>query len=68
MLVNWVYFNLFILAIGLIAVGSLYLLGLLMLSFGLMPDDHPMLLTLGAIGCLFLTYYAGKWMHSRLSR
>lgn len=65
---SWIYVNLFLLAIGLIGAGSLWLLGYLMFTFGLKPDDHPMLLTLGAIGCLFLTYYAGKWMHARLSR
>lgn len=65
---NWLKANLFFLAIGLIAAGSLFLLGFTMKSLGLAPDDHPALLGFGAIGCLFVTYYAGKWMHSRLSR
>lgn len=65
---NWIKVNLFFLALGVIAAGSLFLLGFAMRSFGLAPDDHPFVLSAGAIGCLFLTYYAGKFLHSKLSR
>jgi hypothetical protein len=65
---NWLKVNAFLLALCLIAAGSLWILGFSMWSFDLAPDDHPALLTLGAICCLFLTYYVGKWMHVRLSR
>lgn len=65
---NWLKVNVCFLAIGLIAGGSLWLLAFTMKQFRLAPDDHPLILMSGAICCLFLTYYVGKWLHSRLSR
>lgn len=58
----------FIIGIVLLSAGSLFALGFTMKYFGLAPDDHPAILIIGAIGCLLLTYYVGKWLHRWLSR
>jgi hypothetical protein len=65
---NWLKVNVFFIATGAIAAGSLWLLGFVMFFLDLRPDDHQALFGLGAIGCLLLTYYTSKWLHSRLSR
>lgn len=61
---DFLFANLFLLAIVSIGAAALWLVAFTMWSLGLPPDDNPLVLMVGCVAALFATYYLGKWLHA----
>jgi len=61
MMLGWLFGNLFLLAIILVAVGSFLLLGTVLNELGWHAPNHPMLWTGAAILSLAAAYIVGKY-------
>lgn len=65
---QWIFANLFLLAIILIGSGLLWAVGALMWALALPPDDHPVILLALCLIAIVLTYVIGKRLHRFVGR
>jgi hypothetical protein len=64
----WLFANAFLLGIVLVGALWLWLLGWAMYGLGLPPDDHPFVLALGTLACLWLTYFCAHRWHRIIAK
>lgn len=65
---QWLAANLFLLAIILAGAGSFWILGAAVKSMPVGEDFSNWLLSVAAVGSIFVAYYSGKWLHHLITR
>lgn len=65
---SWVLANVFLFGVVALAGGLLFLVGFLMRAAGLEPDSYPLILLIGIIIALLVTYQIAKRAHRWLGR